>query len=76
MKIQAIIAIVAAAFITNSAFAQTSKSDVNINNVIATNAAVLGSTAKQQIDLGNAKGGGQSTVNGKNVIVTNAAVLG
>jgi hypothetical protein len=57
-------------------FAQQSKSEVSVDNVIATNAAVLGSKANQTLEMGNASGGGQSSVKGKNVIMTNAAVLG
>lgn len=59
-----------------AAHAQKSKSDVKIDNVITTNAAVMGSTAKQNVKLGNAANGGEATLTTKNIIVTNAAVMG
>ena len=58
---------------STGAFAQQSKSDVSVDNVIVTNAAVLGSKADQTIEVGNATGGGQASVKGKNAVTRKVA---
>jgi hypothetical protein len=44
--------------------------------LIVTNAAVMGSKATQNLEIGNAANGGDATVTTKNIILTNAAVMG
>jgi hypothetical protein len=67
---------IAVLFPPTAALAQSSKSDVQLDTAVITNAAVLGSKANQSIDIGNGSGGGQAKVTGKTAVVTNAAVLG
>ena len=76
MKTKIAAALLISLAMSGAAFAQKSKSEVKIDNVIATNAAVMGSTAKQNVKLANAANGGEATLTTKNVIVTNAAVMG
>ena len=59
-----------------STFAQSSKSDGQLDTAVMTNAAVLGSKANQSIAIGNGSGGGSAKVTGHTAVVTNAAVLG
>ena len=51
------------------AMAQQSKSNVNVDNVIqGGGAGGVGSSNKQNLEIGNATKGGQSNVNAKNII--------
>lgn len=72
----AIVAGIAVLFPATAALAQSSKSDVQLDTAVFSNAAVLGSQASQTVAVGNASGGGSAKVTGRTAVVTNAAVLG
>jgi hypothetical protein len=57
-------------------FAQQSKSEVNVDNVIQAGVAVGGSSVSNSMELANAANGGQATLNAKNVIQAGVGVGG
>jgi hypothetical protein len=58
------------------AFAQQSKSEVNVDNVIQAGVAVGGSSVSNSMELANAANGGQATLNAKNIIQAGVGVGG
>ena len=58
------------------AYAQSSNASVDLATAVITNTAVLGSTADQTFEAGNATKGGQTSLAMKTAVVTNTAVLG
>lgn len=67
---------VASAVFSIEAFAQSSKSDVELDTAVLSSTAVLGSKAEQKVDLGNASKGGQAKVKGRTAVIANTGVLG
>lgn len=58
------------------AFAQQSKSELNFETAVITNAAVLGSKANQTLEIANASKGSTTSTTIKTGVFTNAGVLG